>query len=224
MLPGLASAVVRPGKLPVSVGTPSTYFSETVGSSFTATGLSTVTADQYPLIGLVARSGILLNVSSITLGGASCTELATAASAEGSSAGRRLSFYVGPKGQTGNLSVTLHSGLNRVFAAILWPVANLESTTPTDTASTTTSLSTSIDIEKDGAGLAIMTTTGSANAAANVVNWTGLTENVEHRAYSNTIRVSAASQVLSSAASGRAISATGDSTIAAQGLLVVALR
>ncbi|MDG4908720.1 hypothetical protein P9228_20040 [Mesorhizobium sp. WSM4898] len=212
-MPGFCPAAV------VAAATQGSSLNEIVtadSTSFTFTTLTAgVTADAYPIIGLMARSASSFDITSVTLGAQPCIELYK--QFNGTTA---LAFFSAPRGATGNLVVTSSATMVR-GAACLTPVFNLKSaTTPTAVAvNLSDPMNVTISCEAGGwiGGLAYNGSTSDS------ISWTNLTEKFDVRPESVAV-LSGASDVFATAQTNRSITANPLNTGSGQIMVLMALR
>ncbi|MBZ9822347.1 hypothetical protein [Mesorhizobium sp. CA4] len=211
-----------PGFCPAAIVAPATQgavVNEIVtadSASFTFTSLTAgMTADAYPIIGVMARSGSPFDFTSVTLGGQPCTELYK--QFNGTTA---LAFFSAPRGVAGNLIVAANATMVR-GAACLTPVFNLKSAiTPTGVAiNLSDPMTATISCEAGGwiGGLAYNGSTSDS------MTWTNLTEKFDVRPESVSV-FSGASDVFATAQTNRSVTANPLNAGSGQIMILLSLR
>jgi hypothetical protein len=158
-----------------------------------------------------------LTVNAATIDGVSATVLATATRGLSTTA---LVAAVVPSSTTGAIAVTWSGGAFRCGCGV-WAVYNLDSTTPTDTATATggtSPVSASIDVEADGVVIAAASMVNGSGSAT----WTGVSEDYDFVGENPNECYSGAGDIFADAQTGLSISAavsgTGFASIAAVAL------
>lgn len=184
------------------------------GYTFGITGMLT---SGHRIIGVAGRDASTRTITSVTLDGQAATLLGTQVDNSGSSA----ALFIAPAtaNATGNLVISLSNNWLRCAGGVI-NVLNLQSTTPTDTASDITpssnTLSVAIDVEAGGAafGSALF---GNASSAT----WSGITEAWDRTTES--ICMTGAGADFASAQTGLSVEATGSGGTN-PAMIVVAMR
>lgn len=176
----------------VTIGTAAGAVNSAAQTTYTFTSLASITSDQWPIIGVAGRATGNRSVSSLTVGGSAATLVIARVNNDSF-----CRIYIGQKASTGNVVVTWNGAMLRCSACV-WPVANLISTTATNTDTDVTDiLSMNLDIASNGAGFAYAWGGGSSS-------WSGLTENVDALVGSGFYH-SGASGTFTTAQAGRSI-------------------
>ena len=189
--------------------------------TFTSVGIGTAAADRFVLCAAMApaNSGTR-SFSSVTIGGISATQLVTVADASGFSEWAIYGASV-PTGTTATIVVVLDTAPDRC-GIMTFEANNLQSTTPTATATQNTAsaaLTQSITVQSDGF---ILACAGIENSASRW-GWTNLTEDIDADIGSGGSSMTAASDEYDAGATP-SITATPTSTGSRQGLVMVAMR
>ncbi|TIV23275.1 MAG: hypothetical protein E5V74_08960 [Mesorhizobium sp.] len=200
----------------VTQGTVLNQIVTTDGTGFAFSGLTSgITADAYPILGIMARSGSVPDFVSVDVGGLACTQLYK--QLNGTTV---LAFYSAPRGANGNVNVTFNVTMVRAACCII-PLFNLKSrTTPTavNTNSSDPMIAT-IDCQVGGwiGGLAYNGSTSDS------MTWTNLTEKFDVQPESVSC-FSGACDVFASAQTARSITANPTNAGSGQLLIVMSLR
>ncbi|RWF68558.1 hypothetical protein [Mesorhizobium sp.] len=200
----------------VTQGTVLNQIITTDGTSFAFTGLTSgITADAYPIIGIMARSGSAPDFASFDVGGQTCTQLYK--QLNGTTV---LAFYSAPRGATGNVNVTFNVTMVRAACCVI-PLFNLKSnTTPTEV-NTNASDPMNAAISCDAGGwIGGLAYNGSA---ADSMAWTNLTERFDVQPESVSC-FSGACDVFASAQASRSITANPANAGSGQIMILMALR
>jgi hypothetical protein len=198
---------------PVAVGAVSTWSSDTNATSYTSSGLGAIATGERAVVAIYARSSVTTAaLSSVTIGGVAMSELAT-----NNNAGSRVSLYIGPEGQSGQVAATFDASMARCGIA-LWPVSGVISATAFDTAGANGDPSSlPIDVEAGGAVFAVV---GESNAAT--YTWAGATEAFDIQFESNTM--SGAAEAFATAQTALALSADAVGSGSNQSACAAAIR
>lgn len=216
----LMSAVSHMALLAKSSVASITYVSDTGNASalttytFASQNFGTAFSGRY-LVAYFAHRAASAGItgSSATIGGVGATKLSTVTNGNG--CGELWGALV-PTGTSGTTSITWSGGVARCVTG-LWSLANLLSTTPTNTYTSTASpLSVSANISAGGVALA-----GAYSNSGTTATWAGLTENYDNITTASTMS-SGASLAFASAQTGLTISCTGSSTLTPDPVMCVA--
>jgi hypothetical protein len=106
----------------LTVGTFTSYQTATDGTSIVTTGLGAVAADERPVVAVIARAGVSLTITSVTIGGVA---LKYAGGVNTDSTGTPIAFYIGALGQTGQATINFDVASTRTQVG-MWPVKGLQ--------------------------------------------------------------------------------------------------
>lgn len=146
--------------------------------TFAAQNVGTATADRYTAIGIASQdNAITFGVSSVTVGGASATEIADQAGA-GSLSSSAIYILSNPSGTSEDVVVTFSEAIADATIC-LWQVNNLLSGTAVDTAVGFSTNASAITLDTDTAADGITVGICDQETGAQSTTWTGLTERVD---------------------------------------------
>lgn len=163
---------------PVSSSAKSIVYTDSVASAsdlttytFAGRAISTAAADRYVIVGVGGSNSA--DVSSLTVGGNSATEIIDVA--DGVSAYAGLWIVNVTTGTTADIVVTFSGGINRCGIGV-WAAYGLSSGTPLDS-DTSVAAPGSITLTTTAGGIAVSFANGNAGGGSD--SWTGVTEDFD---------------------------------------------
>jgi hypothetical protein len=179
------------------VGTAGSYANAADLTTYTATGLPAIAANERGVIAIAARQSSTRTIVSVTHGGQACSEL-HAAGVSGTS----CAIYLSPVGATGDV-VVQWSGSEARCVVGLWPTRNMQNIVASDVASSSASpMSLSIDCPAGGAIFAV-----AYNNTNGAYTWTNLDGSIFSQIVETNTRVDGRGEVFTTAQTGRVITA-----------------
>lgn len=168
--------------------------------TFSGVSFGSSTERSLVIVGVSGRQGSNIQVSSVTIGGTSATEI-TKSNAENACTGI---YAAAATGTSGNIVVTFNSGADAAAIGV-WAAYNLTSTSAFSSASANDTLTTvSANINTPSSGIVVAV--GSINSGTlRTVTWTGVTERYD-AAFSSTRTYTGGDFTTTSGESPRSIS------------------